>query len=168
MERNWLIGAAGILAVLIVGSAAIALSRGASDFDRNSAEFAVQQYLNALVAEDFAAAEEMWTPQLRDVCSFDAFRLDTHSSLDRLAKSRITLKDVLTIGESTVVSVRGTRTASAGLLGPDERRFSSRIKLTQLDGQWLIQGQTWPSNECLRTQFDLESKSLAAPTRSLD
>ena len=109
-----------MLTVLLAASVIVALSRGESEFEPGSPELAVQRYLKALADSDFETAESLWSPGLREDCSFEEFLLNVKGGLDRLSGARITLDDVQTVGETTVVSVRVVSTTGGGLFGPSE------------------------------------------------
>ena len=94
MERTWLIGGGAVLAVLLAASVIVALARGESEFEQGSPELAVQQYLKALAENDFETAESLWSPELREDCSFEEFLLNTKRGLDLLSGARVTLDDV--------------------------------------------------------------------------
>ena len=153
MEKYWIIGGGVLLCVLLIGSIVVALTKDETDFDSDSAEFAVQQYLRALVRSDFDAAEALWSPELREECSVERFALDARWSLDRLAESRITLDEVRTAGETTLVSVSVVTTESGGLFGPSEHSSTYTYAVREFDGAWRITGHTWPYNECVEARF---------------
>ena len=153
MERIWLIGGGTALAVLLVASVIVALMREEAEFEPGSSELAVQQYLKALVQNDFETAEAMWSSELREDCSFERFRLDAKRSLGLLSEARITLDDVHTVGETTIVSVRVTQTTGGGIFGPSEREHSYEYGVRSFDGDWRITGHTWPADRCVSRAY---------------
>ena len=153
VERYWLISGGALLGVLLVVSVAVTLLRGEAQFDPSSPEFAVQRYLRALVQEDFDAAEALWSPDLREACSFEAFVVDAGRSLDRLADARITLEEARTVGETTIVSIRVVRTTGGGIFGPSESENSYDYGVRTFDGEWRIIAHTWPSDRCIRSHW---------------
>ena len=165
MERTWLIGGGAILAVLMAASIIVALARGESEFDPGSPELTVQRYVKALVESDFETAESLWSPELREDCSFEDFLLNTKGSLGRLSGARITLDDVQTVGETTIVSVRMIRTTGGGIFGPSERVNSYDYTVRKFDGDWLITDHTWPADRCIRSHAAPEPPT--PPTTSL-
>lgn len=168
MERYWLIGGGAVLAVLLVASIAVGLMRSAAEFEPDSPEFAVQRYIQDLVQEDFEAAAEVWSPTLSEQCSFDRFLLDTKNSLERLRESRITLDDVQELDETTVVSVRVTRTRGGGPFGPSEWHSTSRFALQLSEDDWRIVGHEWPADRCVREHFNQPLPPDATPVRGVD
>ena len=151
MERTWLIGGGAVLAVLLAASVIVALARGESEFEQGSPELAVQQYLKALAENDFETAESLWSPELREDCSFEEFLLNTKRGLDLLSGARVTLDDVQTVGETTIVSIRVVRTTGGGIFGPSERVSSYDYTVRKFGGDWLITDHTWPSDRCIRS-----------------
>ena len=154
MERVWVIVGGALLAALLIASVVIALARGDSEFEPGSPEYAVQQYLRALVRDEFETAEALWSPDLREACSFQRFRVVAQRSLEALSESRVTLEDVEAVDATTIVSVRLMRTVDGGLFGPSESFSSYRYAVREFEGAWRISSHTWPANECLRDRFD--------------
>ena len=85
--------------------------------------------------------------------------------LDRLSGARITLDDVQTVGETTVVSVRVVRTTGGGLFGPSEMVSSYVYTVRRFEGDWRIVDHTWPSDRCIRSHTAPEPPP--PPTTSL-
>ena len=168
MERIWLIGGGTVLALLLVASVVVALTRGESEFDSSSPEFAVQQYLKALIQNDFETAEAMWSPGLREDCSVEVFLVDARSSLDRLSEARITLEDAQTVGETTIVSIRVIWTAGGSIFGPSEHARSYDYGVRRFDGDWRITGHTWPADRCIRAHIVPEPPPPSGSSRRLD
>ena len=165
MERTWLIVGGAVLAVLLAASVIVALARGESEFDPGSPELAVQKYLKALVESDFETAESLWSPELREDCSFEDFLLNSKRGLGLLSGARITLDDVQTVGETTIVSIRVVRTTGGGIFGPSERVSSYDYTVRKFDGDWRIIGHTWPADRCIRSHAAPEPPP--PPTTSL-
>ena len=165
MERTWLIGGGTVLAVLLAASVIVALARGESEFEQGSPELAVQQYLKALAENDFETAESLWSPELREDCSFEEFLLNTKRGLDLLSGARVTLDDVQTVGETTIVSIRVVRTTGGGIFGPSERVSSYDYTVRKFGGDWLITDHTWQADRCIRSHAAPEPPP--PPTTSL-
>ena len=134
MERYWLIGGGTLLGLLLIASVAISVSRGEAEFDPGSPEFAVQRYVRALVSEDLDAAEALWSPSLKEDCSFEAFALDAGRGLDRLSEARITLEETRVVGQTTVLTVGVVRTTGGGIFGPSEYERSYDFGVRKYDG----------------------------------
>lgn len=153
MERYWLIGGATLLGLLLVVSVAISLTRGETVFDPDSPEFTVQRYLKALESEDHEAAEGLWSPKLREDCSFESFVLDAGRSLGSMSESRITLEEARVVGETTVVSINVVRTSGGGIFGPSEWERTYDFGVRQFEGEWLITGHRWLGSSCVSSHF---------------
>ena len=166
MERNLLIAGGVILGVLLIASVAISLIRGESEFEPDSPEFAVQQYLKALIDNDLETARAMWSPELRESCSFEEFISDARSGLERLAEARITLEDVLVVGESTNVRARFVWTVDGGVFGPSENSSSYRYGVLNIDGGWRITDHDWPGSACVRSRFHPDRTPTSIPQRT--
>ena len=165
MERTWLIGGGALLTALLAASVIVALARGESEFERGSPELAVQRYLKALADGDFETAESLWSPDLREDCSFEEFLLNVKGGLERLSGARVTLDDVQTVGETTIVSVRVVRTTGGGLFGPSETMRSYDYTVRRFEEDWRIVDHTWPSDRCIRSHTAPEPPP--PPTTSL-
>ena len=153
MERYWLIGGGTLLGILLIASVAISVTRGETEFDPGSPEFTVQRYLKALDSEDHETAEGLWSPELKESCSFEAFVIEVGRRFDTLSESRITLKDTRVVGETTVVSINVIRSDGGGLFGPTEWESAYDFGVRQSEGEWLITGHHWLGDECVSKHF---------------
>ena len=153
MERYWLIGGGTLLGLLLIASVAITVTRGETEFDPGSPEFTVQHYLKALENEDHEAAEGLWSPELRETCSFEAFVLQAGRNFESVSDSRFTLEDTRVVGEMTVVSLAVVRTGGSGIFGPSEWESTYEFGLRKSEGQWLINGHHWLGDECVSSHF---------------
>ncbi len=151
MERYWLIGGGGILAILLAASIVLSIARGEAEFDPGTPESAVQQYVRALVDGDFEVAEALWSPDLSEDCSFQLFALESRRDLDSISEARITLKETRLVGDTTVVTVGVVRSSGGGKFGPSEYETSYDFGLRQFDSEWLLLGHTWLGNRCTRS-----------------
>ena len=153
MERYWLIGGGTLLGLLLIVSVAISVTRGETEFDPSSPEYTVQRYLKALVSEDHETAESLWSPELSETCSFEAFVLRSGGRFDSVSESRITLDETRVVGETTVVTLGVVRTGGGGIFGPSEWESVYDFGVRKLDGKWLITGHDWLGDECVSSQF---------------
>ena len=167
MERYWLIGGGAVLAALLAVSVVLALARGEAQLDPSTPEYVVQQYLTALVQEDFEAAETIWSPDLQEDCSFEAFVVDARRSLDNLSESKITLDKAQVVGDTTIVTIRVVRTTGGSIFGPSESDYSYDYGLRMFDGDWKITGHTWPSDRCIRSHF-VPERTPPTPSPGID
>ena len=153
MDRYWLIGGGALVGILLVVSIVISVTSGETEFDSGTPEFTVQEYVKALVSEDYEAAEGLWSPELSEDCSFEAFALDAGRGLDDISEARITLDETKVVGETTVVTVGVVRTTGGGIFGPSEFESSYDFGRREFDGEWLLIGHTWPGDRCIRSRF---------------
>ena len=157
MERMWIVAAGAVLALLIVASVVVSLVRGEAEFDPDSPEAVVQRYLRALDSGDFDAALALWSPELAERCSGEEFIIDSRGQVDRMRESRITLGDVRSVGETTIIEVVSTYTTNGGgIFGPSEcsrsYEFFMRRRNGSNDGQWLINRHTLTWDECFENK----------------
>ena len=153
MERYWLLGGGTLLGILLIASVAITVSRGETEFDPGSPEYTVQRYLKALDSGDHEAAEGLWSPDLREVCSFEAFALQAGGGFDRVSEARITLEDARTVGETTVVTLGVVRSGGGGIFGPSEWESTYDFGVRKIEDEWLITGHHWLGDECVSSHF---------------
>ena len=149
MERYWLIGGGTLLGLLLIASVAISVSRGEAEFDPGSPEFTVQRYLKALDSDDHEAAEDLWSPELREACSFEAFVLQAGRRFDSVSETRITLEETRVVGETTVVSLGVIHSGGSGIFGPSEWEITHDFGVRRLEEEWLITGHEWLGDECV-------------------
>ena len=150
MNNYWLIGGAAVLALLIIASVIAAVTREEAEFAPGSPEAAVQAYLNALISDDFQAARDALSPELRAACSIEDMFGGRYPGQRRsaLEDKRITLEDSRTFGERTFVTVRIAELRSDGLFGPSGYDYDETFTLKQFDGRWKFSKNPWPSFDC--------------------
>lgn len=153
MERYWLIGGGTLLGLLLIVSVAISVTRGETEFDPGSPESAVQRYLKALDIGNHEAAEELWSPDLREDCSFEAYVIQAGRRFDSVSESRITLEESRVVGETTVVSLSVIHSDGSGLFGPSEWESTYDFGVRRFEGEWLITGHHWLGDECVSSHF---------------
>ena len=141
------------MGILLIASVAITVTRGETEFAPGSPEYTVQRYLKALDSGGHETAEGLWSPELREDCSFEAFALQGGRGFDRLSEARITLEDTRIVGETTVVTLGVVHTGGGGIFGPSEWESSYDFGVRNLEGEWLITGHNWLGDECVRTHF---------------
>ncbi len=141
------------MGVLLVVSVVVSVNRGETEFDPGSPESTVQRYLKAIGSENYGAAEDLWSPELSEECSFEAFVLEAGRNFDSIIESRITLDDVRVVGETTVVTVGVVRTNGGGIFGPSEWERTYDFGVRRLEGEWLIAGHNWLADSCVSSHF---------------
>ena len=149
MERAWAIAAGAVIGLLLIASIVVSLLRGETEFDPGSPQVVVQQYIRALVDEDFDTARSLWSPDLRERCSLEAFVTDSRYDVERMNESRYTLGTVRVAGETASVEVEITRTTGGGIFGPSEYSRTGHYSLRSYDGSWLVTNHTDPWIECV-------------------
>ena len=157
MERYWLIGGGALLGILLIASVAITVTRGETEFDPGSPEYTVQRYLKALDSGDHEAAEGLWSPELREDCSFVAFALHAGRGFEGVSEARITLENTRIVGETTVVSLGVVRSGGGGIFGPSEWESTYDFGVRNFEGEWLISGHHWLANDCVSSHFAPDS-----------
>ena len=137
-----LIGLA-LVGLLVVAGIVVAFGEP-TRFDSGTPEAATQDYLLAVLAEDFDAAHGMLTPELQKRC--DVRDLD-----DRYYRSdgdRITLEESRITGETAVVELEFTATYSGDAFDFDVYSYIERFDLERVDGDWRIAEPPWPFYWC--------------------
>ncbi len=150
MSNYWLIGGGTALGLLIVASVVAAVMRNETEFAPGSPEAAVQNYLRALDEDDFQAAHDALSPELRDACSIEDIFGGNRSGWWRLHDKQVTLEGARTFDATTFVSVRIAELRSGGLFGPSEYSFEETFTLRQSDGLWKFSENPWPYFDCAR------------------
>jgi len=141
-STRWLVLAAVVVALVIAaGVAASVMGGSARTYPDGSPERAVQQYLQAVAANDATRALEFLSTDLAKRCA-DTPR-DAISNRGRQSV-RATLEET-TLRDGTA-SVRVTLIESYGdaPFGGDESNFSTVFELRQEGGAWRFSQSPWP------------------------
>ena len=151
MNSYWLIGGAALLGLLLIASIVAALLQDETEFDPGSPEAAVQAYLRALEEDDFQAAHDALSPELREICSIEEMfgDMDIHRWMPE--DKRITLEEVRTLNDTTFVEIRIAEMRGGGPFGPSEYAFGETFALQQFDGEWKLSQNPLPRFECARS-----------------
>ncbi len=147
MSRLWLIGAGVALAALLGASIAVAVLREPASFGDDTPEAAVQLYLSAVADDDFAAAHNLLSSDLKRRCPLAAMVTRLYAKED-LADSRVVLKESTLVDGTAFVTARVTRIRSSGPFGTSESSHEQRYTLVEEDGEWRLDDNMWPSRGC--------------------
>ena len=140
MNSYWLIGGAALLGLLLVASIVTALFQDETEFDPGSPEAAVQAYLRALEEDDFQAAYQALSPELRERCSIEDMFGDMDIHRWRPEDKRITLEEVRTLGDTTFVEIRIAGFRNEGLFGPFRIRLRREFRSPAI--RWRMETHT--------------------------
>jgi hypothetical protein len=141
-STRWLLLAAAVVALVIAGGVAASVVGGsARTYPEGSPERAVQQYLQAVAANDAARALEFLSADLAKRCA--DYPRDAISNRGRQSV-RATLEKS-TVRDGTA-SVRVTLIESYGSdpFGGGESNFSTVFELRQEGGVWRFSQSPWP------------------------
>lgn len=150
MNNYWLIGGGAILGILIVASIVVAVLQSEAEFAPGSPEAIVQDYLRSLAEDDFQAAYDALSPELRERCSIEDMVGRRNSRRWQLEEKRMTLESVRTLDQTTFVTVRVTELRGGGLFGPSEYSFEVTFTLRRFGENWKFSQNPWPSFDCAR------------------
>jgi len=151
MERNRLARSNRLLlvmALVLVGllavTAIIVAVREPTRFDPGSPEAAVQDYLEAVLAEDAVSAHDMLSAVLQARC-------DIRDLEDRSYRSdgeRIVLVGSTFDDAGAVVDVEFTASYSDGVFDYSQYSYEERFELAMFAGDWRIVEPPWPYYWC--------------------
>ena len=133
-----------VLVGLLVVAGIIVAFREPAQFEPGTPEAATQDYLLAVLDEDYEAAHALLTPELQRRC--DVRDLD-----DRYYRSegkRITLTESRVDGDSAVIDLEFTATYSRDAFDFDQYSHEERFDLDRIDGEWRISDPPWPYYWC--------------------
>jgi hypothetical protein len=144
---RWLAGIIGAVIVLALLSIAVTLLAGtdAEMLEEGTPQRAVQEYLLAVQARDYAAAYAWLSPEVREHCSIEDF--ERSFGFRNETSFRVRLDEVRLTSTGAEVSLRITETFSAQPF-PSESTFTHRYWLTQVDGNWRLRELGWPTWGC--------------------
>ena len=151
MTKWWLIGAAALLAALLIGSIALALTSRETEFAPGTPERAVQDLLRAAEEEDIETAYGMLSEELRRKCELTDYADGGYRYNDD-RDIRATLRDTKVVGDITFVNVRVTQFYGGGPFDSSESTYEHRFELRQEDGEWKFTEYPWPYDYCPESQ----------------
>ena len=152
MTKWWLIGAAAILAALLVVSIVLALTSKETEFAPGTPERAVQDLLRSAEGERimnaWVLAYAMLSQELRDKCEITDYAGEWRYRYSDDQDIRATLRDTEPIADTTFVNVQITEFSGGGPF--DSREWSHEVQyaLRQEDGEWKFTEYPWPYDYC--------------------
>ncbi len=147
MTKWWFIGAAALLAVLLIVSIALALLSEETEFAPGTPEAAVQNLLRAAENDDIETAYGMLSEDLRGKCKLKDFGDGGYRRWDD-RNIRATLRDTKLIDDITFVNVQITEFHSSGPFDSSESSLNRRFALQQESGEWKFTDYPWPYDYC--------------------
>lgn len=162
MNNYWLMGGGAVLGLLLIASVVVAVTQGEAEFASGSPEGAVQGYLRALDEDDFQAAYDALSPELRERCAIEDMFGGNRSGRWRLDDRRITLEETRTLEETTFVTVRMAEYRGGGPFSSYEYDFEETFTLRRFDDGWRFTEFPWPHFSCDRSDTGF------APPRYID
>ena len=144
MTRWWLVGAVALLAALLIGSIALALTSQETEFAPGTPERAVQELLRAAENEDVEAAYAMLSQELRSKCKLADYAGEWRYRAGDDRDISATLRDSELIDGATFVNVRVTEFHGGGPFDSGEWSYEHRFELRQEDGEWKFTEYPWP------------------------
>lgn len=164
-SSRWLTGTAVVVAVLVVLSIAVTLTRGrdqAPRYDADTPEGAVERYLRAVFDLDYAAAYAYLAPAVRATCSEQAFREASRWFKQDAGSQRARIAGTRVVSGETLVDVRVTRTFGATPFGGEDT--STQVySLKQIDGAWRLVQHGWPVFGCAEPRLAPSSEPAVKP-----
>ena len=152
MTKWWLIGAAAILAALLVVSIVLALTSKETEFAPGTPERAVQDLLRSSERDDIEAAYGMLSAELLEKCELKNFADGGRYRFDDDRDIRATLRDTRIVDDITFVNVQVTRFRSSGPFDSGESSYDRQFALRQEGGEWKFTEYPWPYDYCDETE----------------
>lgn len=139
-SRRPLLIAVGVVAAIVIIALAVVFSRGEPEaLDPSTPEGTVQQYVQAIMADDTAAARQLLTAAHQDDCiKTESYNQDG---------TRVTLDASTERGDSATVDVIITHT-DGGALSSGDYSYDARFHLDREGGAWAISGTPWDFTVC--------------------
>src|SRR5690606_14946781 len=121
---------------IVVVALVVVLTRGgAAPLDESSPEGVVQRYVQAVIDDDVAGAEQYLHPELTEKCE----------ALDGVLSDgvRVTLRRTVERGDTATVQVIIVYSGGSGLFGPSEYQSDDRFTLKRDGDAWRITETPW-------------------------
>ena len=135
MTKLWLIGAGVLLGALLIAAVTVALLEQEDTLPEGSPEAAVQSFLLSLENEDFGAAYDYLSADLKKECKIDDL-FGRSRGFGRQQDDRITLEGTTIEDETAFVTVRRTQFRGSGPFGASESSHEERFVLIREEGSW--------------------------------
>ena len=155
MPRMWLIGGAALVAVLLVASIVVALVEQEEALPEGTPERTLQRFLLAVEDEDFRAAYDLLSAQLKQICAFEEFAGTAYGGKAELRNSRVTLEDTRYLDGTALVIARVTRISSSGPFGTSEWSHDEHYRLILEEGEWRFTEYPWPHYGCTVSRVEV-------------
>ena len=147
MSKMWLIGAGAALGALLVASIAVAVVRKPEALPDGTPGRAVQLYLEALSDDDYEAAHNLLSAELKRSCPIEAM-VGRPYAKDELSKSRVTLKETTFVGGKAIVVAKVATIRGDGPFDTSTSEHEQRYTLDDEDGEWRFVSEPWPYGGC--------------------
>ncbi len=150
-STRWLIGIGAGVALLIIASIVIALTRGgqAPLLAEATPEGVVQRFLLAVQDKDYAKARDYLSPRVQAGCSITFMRDSMRWREDNSRELRVEVLSKDATGDGrTQVRVAVTEVHVSPPFGVDESRHEEVYILREEDGAWRIDEPPWPVGYC--------------------
>ena len=147
MPKMWLVGAGAALAALLIASIAIAVVSKPETLPDGTPERAVQLYLEAVSDDDFEAAHNLLSAELKRSCPVENM-VGRFYAKDKLSDSRVTLEETAFAGGKAIVIAKVTTIRGDGPFDTSARQHEQRYTLVEEDGEWRFVNEPWPYHGC--------------------
>ena len=148
MTKGWLIGGAVFLGALLIASIAVALLEKEEPLAEGTPELAVQQFLQAVEADEFEKSYNFLSEELKQDCTIEELFGRFAPTRGTVEDSRITLEKTATVNETVFVTVRVTSFHGSGPFDTSESSFEPNFALSKEDGEWRFTDYPWPFFQC--------------------
>ena len=125
-------------------AALVAANRDAPVLEEGSPEAAVQDYVDAMIEGDEAAAHEYLSADLQAECSVGDLR-EYQAGADNV---RVSLRSITIDGSEADVEVTITEDSGGDLFGGGGYRFDETFTLSSVADAWVISERPWPIFFC--------------------
>jgi hypothetical protein len=139
MAKFWLAGATTLVTALAVGAVIFALVSSRSGvrlLPVDSPGGTLQRYLLALEKEDYPAAYQYLSNEMRARCSFDEFVRRSYWRVP--GRESVTLDKTESFGDRTIVRTTVTRFDAAAPFDASEHEYDRTYQLKLEFGQWKL------------------------------
>ena len=135
MTKLWLIGAGVLLGALLIAAVTVALLEQEDTLTEGSPEAAVQSFLLSLENDDFGAAYDHLSAELKEECQIDDL-FGRSRGFGKQQDDRITLEGTTIEDETAFVTVRRTQFRGGGPFGTSESSHEERFIMIREEGSW--------------------------------
>ncbi len=133
-----ILGTLLLLALLVI--AGFTLAQNKATFAEGSPESALQEYVDAVYADDVEGMYDRFSPRLDNACSST---LDDYGTAN-LSSSRATLAESQVDGDRAIISLTFTDSSFEDPFDDYRYERTYSFELRRDDGDWLITNAEWP------------------------